>query len=59
MLVYGTANPAGYGGDDYTGLYLTDRDLDRITPTIVGTPVKIEHKARPAPPRAALDSALP
>jgi hypothetical protein len=44
MLVYGTANPVGYGDEDYQGLYLTDRDLDAITPTIVGTPVKIEHK---------------
>jgi hypothetical protein len=44
MLVYGTANPVGYGGNDYEGLYLTDGDLDKITPTIVGTPVKIEHK---------------
>jgi hypothetical protein len=44
MLVYGTANPVGYGNEDYEGLYLTDKDLNDITPTIVGTPVKIEHK---------------
>lgn len=44
MLVYGTANPVGYGNEDYEGLYLTDRDIDEITPQMVGVPVKIEHK---------------
>jgi hypothetical protein len=44
MLVYGTANPVGYGTDYYEGFYLTDTDIDTITPTMVGIPVKIEHK---------------
>lgn len=44
MLVYGTANPVGFGDEDYEGLYLTDRDINKITPTMVGVPVKIEHK---------------
>lgn len=45
MLVYGTANPEGHeGGCEYGGVYLTDKDIDEMTPTMVGTPVKIEHK---------------
>lgn len=44
MLVYGTANPEGYGDANYAGLYLTDEDIDRITPQMVGVPVKIEHR---------------
>jgi hypothetical protein len=44
MLVYGTANPVGYATNYYDGFYLTDADIDTITPTMVGIPVKIEHK---------------
>ena len=46
MLVYGTANPEGYGDAHYEGVYLTDRDIDQITPQMIGVPVKIEHKGR-------------
>tara|TARA_Y100000389_G_C17276424_1_gene420652 strand:- start:40 stop:474 length:435 start_codon:yes stop_codon:yes gene_type:complete len=44
MLVYGTANPVGYGNADYTGIYLTNGDIQKITPEMMGVPVKIEHK---------------
>lgn len=44
MLIFGTANPVGYGGDDYHGLYLTDRDIDENVPKMYGIPVKIEHR---------------
>ena len=44
MLVYGTANPAGYGSDSYTGVYLTDVDIDNMIPGMRNIPVKIEHK---------------
>lgn len=44
MLVYGTANPVGYGTNSYEGFYLTNDDINTITPTMVGIPVKIEHK---------------
>jgi hypothetical protein len=44
MLIYGTANPVPYGGDDYHGLYLTDRDMDDMVGQMQGIPVKIEHK---------------
>jgi hypothetical protein len=44
MLVFGTANPIGYGAEDYEGLFLTDKDINDITPNMVGVPVKIEHK---------------
>lgn len=44
MLVFGTANPVGYGSEDYEGLFLTDKDINDITPNMVGVPVKIEHK---------------
>jgi hypothetical protein len=43
MLLYGTANPEGYGSLDYDGLYLTSQDIDRITPQMVDIPVKVEH----------------
>lgn len=44
MLVFGTANPVPYGGHDYNGLYLTDRDMDSMVTEMQGVPVKIEHK---------------
>lgn len=44
MLVYGTANPAGYGNGSYTGVYLTDVDIDNMIPSMQNIPVKIEHK---------------
>lgn len=44
LLLYGTANPVGYGDEDYNGIYLTDRDIDAITPTMAGIPVKVEHR---------------
>ena len=44
MLVYGTCNPVGYGDENYHGLYLTDRDIDEIIPSMTNIPVKIEHK---------------
>jgi hypothetical protein len=43
MLVYGTANPKGFGSDTYQGLYLTANDMHRITPQMVNIPVKVEH----------------
>lgn len=43
MLIYGTANPEGFGSDDYTGLYLTGDDINRITPQMLDIPVKMEH----------------
>jgi hypothetical protein len=42
MLLYGTANPEGFGLD-YEGLYLTTGDIDRITPQMLNIPVKVEH----------------
>ena len=44
MLVYGTCNPEGYGDSSYEGLYLTDADIREMTPSMVGVPVKIEHR---------------
>lgn len=44
MLVYGTANPVPYGDESYTGLYLTDQDMDGMVPHMAGVPIKIEHK---------------
>lgn len=46
MLVYGTANPVGYGNEDYNGIYLTSDDIDKITPTMKGVDVKIEHRGQ-------------
>jgi hypothetical protein len=43
MLVYGTANPEGFGSETYAGLYLTTDDIDRITPQMLNIPVKVEH----------------
>jgi hypothetical protein len=43
MLLYGTANPEGFGSETYEGLYLTAGDIDRITPQMVNIPVKVEH----------------
>jgi hypothetical protein len=43
MLLYGTANPEGFGSESYEGLYLTVDDIDRITPQMVNIPVKVEH----------------
>lgn len=34
----------GYGDASYEGLYLTDADIREMTPTMVGVPVKIEHR---------------
>lgn len=45
MLVYGTANPIGFGDDSYNGLYLTDNDISSMVDHgMQGVPVKIEHK---------------
>lgn len=44
MLVYGTCNPEGYGDANYEGLYLTDRDIQEMTPNMAGIPVKVEHR---------------
>lgn len=44
MLVYGTCNPEGYGDSSYEGLYLTDTDIQQMTPSMAGVPVKIEHR---------------
>lgn len=44
MLVYGTCNPEGYGDESYEGLYLTNADIQDITPKMTGIPVKIEHR---------------
>jgi hypothetical protein len=46
MLVYGTANPEGFGSETYQGLYLTSEDIDTITPQMVNVPVKVEHSVR-------------
>jgi hypothetical protein len=46
MLLYGTANPEGFGGESYEGLYLTATDIERITPQMVNIPVKVEHTVR-------------
>ena len=46
MLVFGTANPEGFGGQDYGGVYLTDKDIRSMVPSMVGVPIKIEHKGR-------------
>jgi hypothetical protein len=43
MLLYGTANPEGFGSESYQGLYLTSEDIDTITPCMVHVPVKVEH----------------
>jgi hypothetical protein len=43
MLLYGTANPSGFGTDEYQGLYLTSTDINHITPQMMGIPVKVEH----------------
>jgi hypothetical protein len=43
MLLYGTANPVGFGTETYDGLYLTRKDIDEITPTMINIPVKVEH----------------
>ena len=43
MLVFGTANPVGYGGEGYEGLYFTDGDIDSAMGCMLGIPVKIEH----------------
>jgi hypothetical protein len=44
MLVYGTANPEGFGDHRYDGLYLTDSDIRLMIPEMVGTPIKVEHR---------------
>lgn len=44
MLLYGTANPVGYGNEDYNGIYLTDTDITKIVPEMKNVPVKIEHR---------------
>lgn len=44
MLVYGTANPTAFGDEDYNGIYLNNKDIDEMIPTMCGVPVKIEHK---------------
>jgi hypothetical protein len=43
MLVYGTANPEGYGSVSYEGVFLTSGDIDNITPNMINIPVKVEH----------------
>jgi hypothetical protein len=43
MLLYGTANPEGFGVDSYEGIYLTSQDIDKITPEMMNIPVKVEH----------------
>jgi tRNA 2-selenouridine synthase SelU len=43
MLLYGTANPEGFGSGEYDGIYLTTGDIDHITPSMVDIPVKVEH----------------
>lgn len=47
MLVYGTANPSGYDANSDDTVYLTDKDLDEMTPTMQGVDVKIEHMGKP------------
>jgi hypothetical protein len=46
MLVWGTANPKGEHNDTYTGLYLTESDIDNLvsSQSLRGLPVKVEHK---------------
>jgi hypothetical protein len=44
MLVFGTANPEGFGGNDYGGVYLTDADMKSMVPSMAGIPIKIEHR---------------
>jgi hypothetical protein len=46
MLLYGTANPEGFGTETYGGIYLTADDIDRITPQMLNIPVKVEHSVR-------------
>jgi hypothetical protein len=43
MLVYGTANPKGFGSECYQGVYLTPDDIDNITPNMINIPVRVEH----------------
>ena len=45
MFVYGTANPVGEG-TGYDGMYFTGSEINNmvIDRTLVGIPVKIEHK---------------
>jgi hypothetical protein len=50
MLLYGTANPEGFGSETYQGLYLTTDDIERITPQMLNIPVKVEHSVS-TPPR--------
>ena len=45
-LVYGTANPEGFGSETYQGLYLTSEDIDTITLQMVSVPVKVEQSVR-------------
>ena len=47
MLMYGTANPEGFGSESYEGLFLTSADINRITPQMVNIPVKVEHSVSP------------
>lgn len=47
FLAYGTANPEGYDSTTYDGVYLTDKDLAEMTPTMAGVDVKIEHMGKP------------
>ena len=44
MLVYGTANPEGVGDSNYSGLYLTDTDIQQMVSDMKGVPVMIEHR---------------
>lgn len=44
LLLFGTANPAGFGDASYDGIYLTDKDMNDMLPTMPGTKVLIEHK---------------
>lgn len=44
MLVYGTANPVGFGDKEYNGLYLSAKDIQAMIPHMKGIPIKIEHK---------------
>lgn len=45
MLIWGTANPIGFGDSSYNGLYLTDSDIDRLVQDgLVGTRVLLEHR---------------
>jgi len=46
MLVYGTANPIGYNEETYSGVYLTNADMENMSKKMRGVDVKIEHRGK-------------